>query len=86
MSVRIAPWDSGPDPSLLVIIDVAPVRPTSATGSVRYAVGVARSFQLLCLTGPLAIAEPKTLRWRLWHTPTRMIRESRTDIIRLLDG
>jgi hypothetical protein len=43
-------------------------------------------FQLLCLTGPLAAAEPKTLRWRLWHTPARVIRHSRQHIIRLLDG
>ncbi len=28
----------------------------------------ARWFQLLCLAGRLAAAEPKTLRWELWHT------------------
>jgi hypothetical protein len=43
-------------------------------------------FQLLCLTGPLTSAEPKTLRWRLWHTPARVIRHSRRHVIRLLDG
>jgi hypothetical protein len=43
-------------------------------------------FQLLCLTGPLARAEPKTLRWRLWHAPARLIRRGRRDIVRVLDG
>ena len=43
-------------------------------------------FQLLCLTGPLARAEPKTLRWRLWHAPGRVVRRARRDIVRVLDG
>jgi hypothetical protein len=43
-------------------------------------------FQLLCLTGPLAKARPKRLRWTLWHTPARIIRTARRDIIRILDG
>jgi hypothetical protein len=43
-------------------------------------------FQLLCLTGSLAHAEPKTLRWRLWHAPARIIRRARQDIVRVLDG
>jgi hypothetical protein len=30
-----------------------------------------RWFQLLCLRGALAGAEPKALRWSLWHTPGR---------------
>jgi hypothetical protein len=45
-----------------------------------------RWFQLLCLTGHLARAEPKTLRWRLWHAPARLIRHARHDIVRILDG
>lgn len=45
-----------------------------------------RWFQLLCLVGHLASAEPKTLRWRLWHTPARLIRHARRDIVRILDG
>ena len=45
-----------------------------------------RWFQNLCLTGPLAHAEPKTLRWALWHTPARIIRRARRQIIRVLDG
>jgi hypothetical protein len=54
--------------------------------AVGWAADLVRWFQLLCLTGPLAAAEPKTLRWRLWHTPARVIRKSRRHIIRLLNG
>jgi hypothetical protein len=54
--------------------------------TVAMAAGLVRWFQLLCVTGSLAAAEPKTLRWRLWHTPARVIRHSRQHIIRLLDG
>lgn len=43
-------------------------------------------FQLLCLTGPLARALPKRLRWTLWHAPARIIRTARRDIVRILDG
>jgi hypothetical protein len=43
-------------------------------------------FQQLCLDGPLAAAEPKTLRWSLWHTPARIVRRARRRIIRILDG
>jgi Transposase DDE domain group 1 len=45
-----------------------------------------RWFQQLCLTGPLAIAEPKALRWSLWHTPARIVRRARRHIVRILDG
>jgi hypothetical protein len=45
-----------------------------------------RWFQQLCLTGPLAVAEPKTLRWTLWHTPARLVRRARRRIVRILDG
>jgi hypothetical protein len=44
-----------------------------------------RWFQLLCLTGPLANAEPTTLRWTLWHTPARLVRHARQTIVRILD-
>jgi hypothetical protein len=44
-----------------------------------------RWFQQLCLTGPLAVAEPKTLRWTLWHTPARVVRRARRHIVRILD-
>lgn len=45
-----------------------------------------RWFQLLCLTGRLAKAEPKALRWQLWHTPARVIRRARCTIVRILAG
>jgi hypothetical protein len=51
-----------------------------------FAGDLVRWFQLLCLTGPLARAEPKSLRWRLWHAPARLIRHARRDIVRILDG
>jgi Transposase DDE domain group 1 len=59
---------------------------TSWLATVGWAADLVRWFQLLCLTGPLTAAEPKTLRWRLWHTPARVIRKGRGDIVRLLDG
>ncbi len=43
-------------------------------------------FQLLCLTGPLARAKPKRLRWQLWHAPARIITTARVDIVRILDA
>jgi hypothetical protein len=52
---------------------------------VRYGADLVRWFQLLCLSGPIAIAEPKTLRWQLWHTPARIVRRSRRNIVRILD-
>jgi hypothetical protein len=51
-----------------------------------FAADLVRWFQLLCVTGHLARAEPKTLRWRLWHAPARLIRHARHDIVRILDG
>ena len=54
--------------------------------TVAMAADLVRWFQLLCLTGPLAAAEPKTLRWQLWHTPARVIHKARRHVIRLLDG
>lgn len=50
-----------------------------------FADALVRWFQQLCLTGPLAKAEPKTLRWGLWHTPARLIGHARDDIARVLD-
>jgi hypothetical protein len=44
-----------------------------------------RWFQRLCLTGSLRGAKPKTLRWRLWHAPARLIRSGRQTILRFLD-
>lgn len=54
--------------------------------TVCWADSLVRWFQLLCLTGPLAKAEPKTLRWALWHTPARLVHHARQTIIRILDG
>jgi hypothetical protein len=51
-----------------------------------FAADLVRWFQLLCLTGPLANAEPKTLRWRVWHTPARVVRRARRTIVRILDS
>ena len=45
-----------------------------------------RWFQQLCCHGPLAVAEPKTLRWMLWHTPARLVRRARQRVVRILDG
>ena len=54
--------------------------------TVCFAGDLVRWFQLLCLTGQLARAEPKTLRWRLWHAPARLIHHARQDVVRILDG
>ena len=50
------------------------------------AADLVRWFQHLCCTGELATAEPKRLRWTLWHTPARVVRRARRDIIRIIDG
>lgn len=50
-----------------------------------FAADLVRWFQLLCLTGPLAKAEPKTLRWQLWHTPARVVRRARQTVVRILE-
>lgn len=51
-----------------------------------FADALVRWFQQLCLTGPLAAAEPKTLRWSLWHTPARIVRRARRRVVRILDS
>lgn len=51
-----------------------------------WAADLVRWFQLLCLTGPLAKALPKRLRWQLWHTSARIIRTARRDVVRVLEG
>ena len=51
-----------------------------------FADALVRWFQQLCLTGTLAAAEPKTLRWALWHTPARIVKRARQRVIRILDG
>lgn len=37
-------------------------------------------------TGPVAAAEPKALRWQLWHSPARLVRHARQHLVRILDG
>ena len=39
--------------------------------------------QALLLDGELAVAEPKTLRYRLWHVAARIVRHARRLILRL---
>lgn len=39
--------------------------------------------QKLCLDGPLAVAEPKRLRYALWHTAGRLVRSGRRLTLRL---
>ncbi len=39
--------------------------------------------RLLCLDGPLALAEPKTLRYRLLHTAVRLVRGQRKRRIKI---
>jgi hypothetical protein len=39
--------------------------------------------QALLLDGDLAVAEPKALRYRLWHTAARIVRHARRVILRL---
>ena len=39
--------------------------------------------QSLCLDGALAAAEPKKLRYRLWHTAARIVTSGRTTTVRL---
>ena len=39
--------------------------------------------QALLLDGPLAVAEPKTLRYRLLHVAARIVRHARRTILRL---
>jgi hypothetical protein len=44
-----------------------------------------RWFQRLTLHGELQTANPKRLRWQLWHTPARLIRTGRRHVMRLCD-
>ncbi len=53
---------------------------------VGFAADLVRWFQLLCLRGDLRQAEPKALRWRLWHAPARLVRSGRRTILRVLDS
>jgi hypothetical protein len=50
------------------------------------AADLVRWFQHLCCHGELAHAEPKRLRWTLWHTPALIVRRAGREIIRIIDG
>jgi len=54
--------------------------------TVCFADALVRWFQLLCLPGRFATAEPKTMRWQFWHTPARTVRHARRHVVRILDG
>jgi Transposase DDE domain group 1 len=73
--------DSGLDRFPFVDLDANRAR----LAIVAFAADLVRWFQLCCLDGLLAIAEPKMLRWQLWHTPARLIRRARQQIVRILD-
>ena len=45
-----------------------------------------RWFQLLCLTGPWKEAQPKALRWEIFHAPGRLVYRSQPRIVCLLEG
>jgi hypothetical protein len=51
-----------------------------------FADALVRWFQLLCCAGSLAVAEPKALRWTLWHSPARVVRKAGRWVVRILDG
>ena len=53
---------------------------------VTFADSLVRWFQQLCLTGRFRNADPKTLRWQLWHTPARIVHTGRRRVVRILDG
>ncbi len=53
---------------------------------VTFAHDLVRWFQLLCLEGSLKLAEPKTLRFRLWQMPARKIKSGRQIMLRLLSS
>jgi hypothetical protein len=53
--------------------------------TVMFAADLVTWFQMLCLTGPLARAKAKRLRWTFWHAPARIITTARRDIVRILD-
>ena len=50
------------------------------------AADLVRWFQHLCCTGELVTAEPKRMRWSLWHTPARIVRRTGRDIVRIIDA
>ncbi len=54
--------------------------------SVMMAADLVRWFQLLCLDGRWAKAQPKALRWGFFHAPGRLVRSGRRHAVRILSG
>jgi hypothetical protein len=54
--------------------------------TVTLAADLLRWFQLVCLTGTWRLARPKTLRWAILHTPGRLVRRARRQIVRIAEG
>jgi hypothetical protein len=54
--------------------------------NVMMAADLVRWFQLLCLDGSWAKAQPKALRWGLFHAPGRLVRTGRRHVVRILSG
>jgi len=54
--------------------------------TVCFADTLVRWFQLLVMPQRFVNAEPKTMRWAIWHTPARIVRHARQHVIRILDG
>ena len=52
--------------------------------TVMMAADLVRWFQLLCLDGTWAKAQPKALRWGLFHAPGRLVRTGRRHVVRIL--
>lgn len=50
------------------------------------ATDLVRWFQLLCLDGSWVKAQPKALRWGLFHAPGRLVRSGRRHVVRILSG
>lgn len=53
---------------------------------VRMAADLVRWFQLLCCSGEFAKSLPKTLRFKLWHVPARIVRKAGGDVVKIIDG
>lgn len=51
-----------------------------------FADALVRWFQLLCCDGAMSSAEPKALRWALWHSPARVVRTAGRWVVRILAG
>ena len=55
------------------------------TAIVMLSADLVRWFQLLCFDGRWASAQPKALRWGLFHAPGRLVRTGRQTVVRILE-